>query len=62
MFSRPAMPVVTNTSQPTVIGRLRIDNYLMGVIFNKGDLIDGTLASQLLEDRMMCSAGIPRGH
>ena len=45
MFSREAMPLVTNTSQSAVIGRLRIDNYLMGVIYEAGDLIDATTAS-----------------
>lgn len=48
MFSRQAMPLVTNTSQSAVIGRLRIDNYLMGVVYEAGDLIDATSAGAIL--------------
>ena len=39
------MPLVTNLTQRAVIGRLRIDNYLMGVVYQLGDLIDATPAS-----------------
>ena len=43
------MPLVTNTSQSAVIGRLRIDNYLMGVIYEAGDLIDATTAGVFVQ-------------
>ena len=61
MFSRQAMPLVTNTSQSAVIGRLRIDNYLMGVIYEAGDLIDATTAGVFVQSDSRVVIGFHEG-
>ena len=50
-FSKEAMPLVTDRRQKAVIGRIRIDNYLMGVVYVRNpknrtlELVDATGAS-----------------
>ena len=51
-FSKAAMPLITDRRQKAVIGRIRIDNYLMGVVYVNGpannrssELVDATGAS-----------------
>ena len=43
VFSKEAMHLATNTSQSAVIGRMQIDNYLMGVVSGVGELVDATV-------------------
>ena len=52
-FSKAAMPLITDRRQKAVIGRIRIDNYLMGVVYVNGptnnrtsELVDATGASE----------------
>lgn len=53
------MPLVTDRRQKAVIGRIRIDNYLMGVVYDakaharnrSSELVDATGASGCVEER-----------
>ena len=43
------MHLATNTSQTAVIGRMQIDNYLMGVVSGVGELVDATVVGRCCE-------------
>lgn len=50
------MHLVTNTSHSAVIGRMQIDNYLMGVVSGVGELVDATVVGRR-RDLLLLSEG-----